>query len=367
MALPSSGPLGFNQVNVELGLSSGATISLNDTPVRNLAEKPSGLISFGDLLGKSGIIRKTISASANNLVMQNLFTTEEWSSSMTKEVIVDAGVTVGSTSPSTAALRTGAIWGGTLTLVNNGSIDGAGGLANSGNGGHALESAGPLIVENNGSIRSGGAGGGKGGKGGKGGAGSSVTFGARDPSSGFRYYVNINGPTPPSYYWWDGDPPYNQAYWAGTTVVLPSKGLTYIDSGGYRYIRGVAQNAAIYSIARQAISTSSTVGGEGGDGGDGGRGRGSNQTPAAGASGDPGAAGGAGAGNGGTGGQGGTGGDWGQNGSKGNTGATGLAGNAGSGLAGVAGLVGGTAGRAVSYVSGGSVTWLVAGTRIGAF
>lgn len=53
MPLPSSGPLSLSQVNVELGKASTTPVSLNDADVRTLAGKPSGAISFADLLGKS--------------------------------------------------------------------------------------------------------------------------------------------------------------------------------------------------------------------------------------------------------------------------------------------------------------------------
>lgn len=53
MALPASGPLSASQINVELGRAVGAAFSMNDAAVRSLAGKPSGPISFGDLLGKS--------------------------------------------------------------------------------------------------------------------------------------------------------------------------------------------------------------------------------------------------------------------------------------------------------------------------
>jgi len=53
MALPTSGPISLGDVNEELGKSSTATISLNDSDVRGLAEIPSGEISLGDLRGCS--------------------------------------------------------------------------------------------------------------------------------------------------------------------------------------------------------------------------------------------------------------------------------------------------------------------------
>jgi hypothetical protein len=61
MALPSSGEITMNQVNVELGLSGTASISLNDAAVRGLAGVASGTISLYNLYGKSAGLFGTIS------------------------------------------------------------------------------------------------------------------------------------------------------------------------------------------------------------------------------------------------------------------------------------------------------------------
>jgi len=54
MTLPSTGTqISLDQVNVELGITSATTISLNDTPVRNLAGALTGIISMANLGGKS--------------------------------------------------------------------------------------------------------------------------------------------------------------------------------------------------------------------------------------------------------------------------------------------------------------------------
>lgn len=53
MALPASGSISMNQVNVELGAAGTTQRSLNDTAVRTLFGKASGQISMSDGWGKS--------------------------------------------------------------------------------------------------------------------------------------------------------------------------------------------------------------------------------------------------------------------------------------------------------------------------
>lgn len=53
MTLPSSGTLGFNNINVEIGLPSSNTLSINSNDARALANKLSGQIAVSDFYGKS--------------------------------------------------------------------------------------------------------------------------------------------------------------------------------------------------------------------------------------------------------------------------------------------------------------------------
>ena len=53
MTLPSSGQITLNQVNVELGLSGTAQISMNDSAVRTLFDDASGQIAMSQGYGKA--------------------------------------------------------------------------------------------------------------------------------------------------------------------------------------------------------------------------------------------------------------------------------------------------------------------------
>lgn len=53
MTLPASGAISLNNVNVELGLSGTASISMNDANVRSLFAVPSGQISMSNGYGKT--------------------------------------------------------------------------------------------------------------------------------------------------------------------------------------------------------------------------------------------------------------------------------------------------------------------------
>lgn len=89
-------------------------------------------------------------------------------------VTINSGVYVYSDDTSTPALKTGTGYGGTLTIINNGYIYGAGGTGGLGggsnrngyagtDGGTALSLEGNITLTNNGSILGGGGGGGGGG------------------------------------------------------------------------------------------------------------------------------------------------------------------------------------------------------------
>jgi len=66
MALPSSGQITFNQVNVELDNTATAQVGLNDSAVRGLFGKSSGQISMSDGYGKSTVPTVIASGTGKN-------------------------------------------------------------------------------------------------------------------------------------------------------------------------------------------------------------------------------------------------------------------------------------------------------------
>ena len=169
MALPASGAISLNNVNVELGLSGTAAITMNDSAVRSLAGVPSGQISMSNLQGKSAQWTGTISTPQQQMNLYTWATGQGYPGSGVAQITVGPGVYIWSDSTATAAMTVPSGFGaGNLTLVNNGYImgkGGAGGSTSTGNpGGPAISVSQPITINNtNGSAYIGGGGGGGGG------------------------------------------------------------------------------------------------------------------------------------------------------------------------------------------------------------
>lgn len=269
-----------------------------------------------------------ITSTEENLNLETLFGASKYQSSIRKRVVVEEGVIIGATSTANYALNMPSGFGGRLVLVNKGSIQGAGGAGNGGTGGNAIFAGAPnILIDNRGSIYSGGGGGGKGGTGGTGGSGNY--------SSGYSCNYSCcvqNCPFPA---------------WMG--ICIPGTNPPCFQMGS--------------CCCTTCYTTVSTSGGGGGAGGNGGIGRGYNAALAAGLAGVSGSGGGINSGGGGTGGTGGSGGDFGSSGSAGSSGFGGGNGNVTAGLAGLAGLSAGLAGYYV--VNNSNITWISNGTLAG--
>ena len=284
-------------------------------------------------------IVRTISASTSAADPQALFGNTWNNPAIRKRLVVPGGVTVSSTTATTAALPINSALAGSLIIENRGVIAGAGGdggvsgSVNGKDGGNAISlSVTGVKIINNGTIAGGGGGGGMGGKG----ANGYKTATVREPASGENYVLS-------SYEWHAfGGVATSTGIaisWNGGYNVAPSASAsaTSVTIGSYTYYRGAFKTTistgSKYAVYRTSSQGQSVTGGTGGDGGKGGT------YPGAGAAGSSGQASpGSGAG---AGGKGGNGGAAGQTGGTGSTGATGTNGNP------VAGYAGGAPGAAI--------------------
>lgn len=190
MALPSSGAISLAQFNTELGNSVTAQISLNDADVRALIGKSSGAqASFSDYYGASAIVNVgvTISSNTSNYNIYSNRSASYVSGKTAFTLTINSGVTVSSSGAGSAALDTGTGWhsNDSITIVNNGTVVGAGGpggvgatstmsssSANAGSvtknvvagagtaGGTAFRAQYATTITNNGTFAGGGGGGG---------------------------------------------------------------------------------------------------------------------------------------------------------------------------------------------------------------
>jgi hypothetical protein len=204
MTLPvSPDAISLSYVNTELHLAATAIISMNDSAVRTLFGKASGIISLSDGHGKSNEFPFTING-GTNINLRTAALAAGWNG-INKVIMTNTGI-IAAASTGTNALTVNGSFPNGVTLINNNLISGAGGAGGVGSywpsygtqfygavpsggsysldttggaGGPALSVSTELILYNNGTIQGGGGGGGGGypgdywfgGSGGGGGAG----------------------------------------------------------------------------------------------------------------------------------------------------------------------------------------------------
>lgn len=225
MTLQTSGAISLQQVNVELGKTSTATISLNDAAVRKLLGKASGTISMQDAYGKSNTTYVNTVARTSVSIYELM-----GSPTAVANYIFENNAQIYANTTA-YALRTGVFpVGSTLTIINRSYICGRGGEGSSspivpgGAGGDVIYLDMDCRIDNSsGYIFAGGGGGGSARLGsgdshitggGGGGAGSSV--GAAGANS-YAIYV----------------PTTNTAPQAGTATAGGAGGNIRVDSGNY--------------------------------------------------------------------------------------------------------------------------------------
>ena len=122
MALPSSGQITLNQVNVELGLSGTAQIGMNDAAVRGLFGIASGEIEMSDGYGKSSEYTLTNEGTINGQSNRQEITVSDYIDAG-GTIVVPSGFWVWSDNVATPAM----IIDIACTIKNSGKIIGKGG------------------------------------------------------------------------------------------------------------------------------------------------------------------------------------------------------------------------------------------------
>jgi len=200
MAMNSSGPISLAgttagvSIEIENGGNGTTQISLNDAAVRSLAGVPSGTITMPtNFYGKSNLFSFAIASNTTNVNLRSAAITAGWNQSSALQATINSSIVVYSTSTGSYAMTVNGAFPGGVTLVNNGTILGAGGAGGNG-GGNPGNAAGPALLVssavtiNNASGRI--AGGGGGGGGGNSGGYCLIPY---DPGPGCEVFVTDGG------------------------------------------------------------------------------------------------------------------------------------------------------------------------------
>lgn len=282
MALQTSGQMKMTNIATEFGDTAphemeefvrGGSLVPDAAANANIPTTTSNM-TFSGFYGAVNVIAVT-ATSGTNVSLATAFGSS-WTQNVPKEYIIPSGVTIGSSSVSTAALIVENTLVGTLTIKNSGSIQGAGGAAGTagagGNGGDAISvgAACSIINETGGQIYGGGGGGGLGGTGGQGSTTSTVSLGNSTPYSRVNCGT-INGACLVAF----GSGAYccGSCYEGDSERYLCSnccRSVTTITSGGAGGAGGVGQGYSQSATAGSAGSAGGTNAGAGGAGGTGG-------------------------------------------------------------------------------------------------
>jgi hypothetical protein len=165
MALPETGALSLSQIANEFGGS--APLALGAYRGASTALPAQGPLAMSLFRGLSSAFAVAIISSQKELNLHSYLLGQGWDGQSAVAVTVNAGVYIWSDNSAVAALNTGGLFSGGLTLINNGFIMGKGGAGGLGNqngspGGPAIRLTTALKIDNTNGYIGGGGGGGAG-------------------------------------------------------------------------------------------------------------------------------------------------------------------------------------------------------------
>ena len=284
MALQTSGAISLNDIHTEAGGSSGTQASINDSDIRSLISKGSGVqMSFSEWYGASNSVTLTSAGTVNGQNQRKQITISSFISSG-GTLIVPSNIWIWSESQSTPALLIDI----PCTLDNYGKIIGQGGIGANNGGGAAINGytgggqtggdaikinsgvSGVTIINRSGAYIAGGGGGGGSSYGGGGGGGAGGGNGGN--GGPYRTYavggsggtLNASGGTGGT--GGDGYPAYGGGAGGGGGRLYSPPVHIYAGAGGGRILPGSGGSGGYYPYAGSAGGTGGSGGNAGGYG-----------------------------------------------------------------------------------------------------
>jgi hypothetical protein len=185
MALPATGPLSFLDLRTEFGRTGAVSFSdfhRNGGIVGDGAPNvpTAGAMSLSQFRGAANLYKIAVTTNQVNLNVRAMAVAAGWDGSRPLEVTINPGVSIGSNTVATPALFISGSFPGGVSLINNGTIVGKGGIGGANQwfayaqssgtdtwsagvgqpGGSAFSTSVAVKVTNNGTMAGGGGGGG---------------------------------------------------------------------------------------------------------------------------------------------------------------------------------------------------------------
>lgn len=171
MSINKTGQVKFSELRSEFGGAGPVSLSqfyksdksnLVPADTKTVPEKD-GTIGVASFKGVSSTLHHVVKEDTTQLNLQKLYTELGWDGETPVSLTIARGVTVYSTSNSSAAITISNRFNKKLTIKNNGYIVGKGGKAGQQGGPAISNSSVGITLENNGAILAGGGGGAQGG------------------------------------------------------------------------------------------------------------------------------------------------------------------------------------------------------------